>query len=112
MTRPQDSLKLCSKIISDFEASLSVFHGISDYDRGLYYSINRKGCEERIPLLSLSIGIVSTEFYKIASYAQLASIATEVKRVPKAQIRSSIVRDRRIMALDKIFMPNEELPFL
>jgi hypothetical protein len=50
---------------------------------------------EQLSLLSLSIGIVSTEVNMIASYPQLASIACEVKKAAKMQPGSSIARDQR-----------------
>ena len=74
------------------------FHGIRDFEKGFYPSINRKGEKEKFDLLSLSIGIVSTEVSKIDSYAQLASIATEVKKLAKMQTGPAIIRDRRISA--------------
>ncbi len=80
---------------------LPILHGTDDYNRGYYVSKNRKNEEEIFNLLSISIGIVSTEVHKIKSFAQLASIATEVKKAAKMQsastCRSSIVRDRRLM---------------
>ncbi len=97
ITRPQISIPVCEKIISRFEAQLVDFHGIEDHGKGSYISKNRKGQEETFALLSLSIGIVSTEINKIESYAQLASIATEVKKAAKMRDGSSIVRDKRLM---------------
>ncbi|MBI3593250.1 MAG: GGDEF domain-containing protein, partial [Nitrospirae bacterium] len=97
ITRPQVSISVCEKIISNFEAVLPELHGAEDYKKGAYVSKNRKGEEETFSLLSLSIGIVSTEVYKIESYAQLASIATEVKKAAKMRNGSSIERDRRRM---------------
>lgn len=101
IVRPQISIPICNNIISRFEAKLWEFHGAEDYKKGYYISKNRKNEEEIFNLLSISIGIVSTEVYKIESYAQLASIATEVKKAAKMQSSlnksSSIVRDRRLM---------------
>jgi diguanylate cyclase (GGDEF)-like protein len=98
---PQISISICEKIITSFESKLPAFHGMEDYNRGCYISKNRKNEEETFRLLSISIGIVSTEVYKIESYAQLASMATEVKKAAKMQSASnclsSIVRDRRLM---------------
>jgi len=74
------------------------FHGERDFDQGTYVSRNRKGEIEKCDLLSLSIGIVSTKMRKIESYAQLASIASDIKKSAKMQRGFSIVRDRRIMA--------------
>lgn len=97
ITRPQISIAACERIISRFESQLVDFHGAKDYGREGYISKNRKGAEETFGLLSLSIGIVSTEIYKIESYAQLASIATEVKKAAKMKDGSAIVRDKRMM---------------
>ncbi|MDI6727572.1 MAG: bifunctional diguanylate cyclase/phosphodiesterase [Thermodesulfovibrionales bacterium] len=98
---PQISIPVCEKIISEFDATLPALHDTDDYNRGCYVSKNRKNEEETFNLLSISIGIVSTEVYKITSFAHLASIATEVKKAAKMKsastCRSSIVRDRRLM---------------
>jgi len=101
ITVPQVSIPTCEKIISEFEKVLPELHGVEDYVRGYYVSKNRKNEEEKFNLLSISIGIVSTEVRRIDSYAHLASIAAEVKKAAKMQSaftsRSSIVRDRRLL---------------
>jgi diguanylate cyclase (GGDEF)-like protein len=101
ITVPQVSIPTCEKIISEFEKVLPELHGVEDYVRGYYVSKNRKNEEEKFNLLSISIGIVSTEVRRIDSYAYLASIAAEVKKAAKMQSaftgRSSIVRDRRLL---------------
>jgi diguanylate cyclase (GGDEF)-like protein len=96
ITRPQISISMCQKIISDFESHLPEFHGMEDYKKGFYISRNRKEEEEKFNFLSISIGIASTEIYKIESYAHLASIAAEVKKAAKMQKGSSIVKDKRM----------------
>ncbi len=100
ITPPHLSLPTCEKIIKSFEAQLLFLHGKNDYEMGYYVSKNRKNMDESFPLLSISIGIVSTEISKFDSFAHLASIATEVKKAAKISSattrRSSIVRDRRV----------------
>jgi diguanylate cyclase (GGDEF)-like protein len=97
--RPQASLRIAETISDAFESMQLEFHGQLDFDRKYYTAQNRRGEEETFSLLSLSIGIVSTEADKIESYAQLASIATEVKKAAKKQSslsgRSSIIKNRR-----------------
>ena len=72
-----------------------MFHGESDYQARCYTAVNRKGQEETFGLLSLSFGILNTLLMPICSYAQLASIATEVKTAAKGQPGSSIVINKR-----------------
>ena len=101
ITPPQISLPVCEKIISSFESTLPVLHDTEDHDKGYYVSKNRRDEEETFNLLSISIGIVSSEVHKIKSFAQLASIATEVKKAAKMEAGqnsgSAVVRDRRLM---------------
>ncbi len=97
ITRPQHSLSVCQSIITDFEQQLPAFHGDDDFRSGLYQAENRKGEIESFNLLALSIGIVSTEVFNVQSFAQLSSLATEVKKAAKMQSGSSIVRDKRLM---------------
>ncbi|MEO5361525.1 MAG: EAL and GGDEF domain-containing protein [Nitrospirota bacterium] len=96
LAHPNMSMPICNLLIDSFKSTLRAFHGEKDYEAGYYESLNRKGLSERYDLLSLSIGIVSTEVYKIESVAQLASIASEVKKAAKSKQGFSIVRDKRM----------------
>lgn len=98
VTPPQLCQEVCKKVIDKFNELLPTFHG-EDFKRGFFRAKNRKEEEELFPLLSLSIAIVSSKNRKVASFAHLASIATEVKaeakRVSKAMGSSYIFFDRR-----------------
>lgn len=83
-------------IIRALEDHLPVFHGEEDYAAGCYSAVNRKGEQETFGLLSISIGIVNTRMTPVDSYAQLASISTEVKKAAKRLPGSSVVINRRI----------------
>lgn len=96
VSRPQDSLRIAEEITSEFRAQLPDFHGRQDFTCGSYTAKNRRGLEEEYHLLSLSIGIVSTEVRRIESYPELASLATEVKKRAKMESGFSLVRDRRL----------------
>jgi diguanylate cyclase (GGDEF)-like protein len=97
ITRPSISLNVAQRIIDDFAIRLEEFHGKEDCRASCFMGTNRRGEKERFELLSLSIGIVSTEVFNISSYSQLASISCEVKKAAKLQAGSSIARDRRLL---------------
>ncbi|MGH9900808.1 MAG: GGDEF domain-containing protein [Pyrinomonadaceae bacterium] len=97
VSRPQATALITGKIISGFESRRGDFHGPEDLGRGSYSSMNRAGERESFDLLTLSIGVVSNEVQKIESFAQLASLATEVKRAAKRIAGSSVVKDRRMV---------------
>jgi diguanylate cyclase (GGDEF)-like protein len=101
ITRPQIDVAVCENIIRGFLSRLPEYHGQEDCEKRCFIAKNRKGEEEEFNLLALSIGIVSTEMRKIDSYPELASIASEVKKLAKMQKGSSIVKDRRLMYSDR-----------
>ena len=56
---------------------------------------NRRGELQRFPLLSISIGVATTEKRAYAHYAEAVAIATEMKAYTKATAGSSWAIDRR-----------------
>ena len=87
---------ISSQVIMSLEEHLPVFHGEKDCAAGCYSAVNRKGEQETFGLLSISIGIVNTRLTPVTSYAQLASISTEVKKAAKRLPGSSVVINRRV----------------
>ncbi|MFA6499289.1 MAG: bifunctional diguanylate cyclase/phosphodiesterase [Desulfurivibrionaceae bacterium] len=95
ITRPHASQQICRQIIDGLDGLLSEFHGGEAFKDGHYYARDRQGEQRQFALLSLSIGIVSTEECPVNSYAELAFLASGVKRAAKQEKGSSIVRNRR-----------------
>ena len=91
ITGPGHAVALSRQMIAEFDARLPLLHGASDYAKGCYTSFNRKGELETFNLLSLSVATISTANLQIGSYAQLASMASEVKKTAKKVKGSSVV---------------------
>jgi len=87
--------KICQKIIDDFEKSVPSFYNERDRKNGYIIAKDRKGKEQKIPLLSVSIGIVTNEFRKIEHVAQIGEIGAELKSYAKKLERSNYVKDKR-----------------
>ncbi|MDD2501456.1 MAG: EAL domain-containing protein [Geobacter sp.] len=90
ITGPGHATALSRQVIAEFDARLPLLHGSSDYAKGFYTSFNRKGELETFNLLSLSVAVISTGQLQISSYAQLASMASEVKKTAKKVKGSSV----------------------
>jgi len=95
ITDPGQGHTVAMSIIRAFESRRLFFHGEQDFTNGTYTAVNRKGETETFQLLSLSISIVNTLLTPVSSYAQLASLSTEVKKSAKSMNGSSIVINRR-----------------
>jgi len=95
ITMPQRVDDLCKKIISDFEKTALSFYNDADRKKGYIIARNRQGNEQKIPLLSVSIGVVTNEFRKIEHVAQVSEIGAELKALAKRMDRSNYVKDKR-----------------
>lgn len=95
ISEPGSGKKCAEQLIRDFTAQLPAFHGDDDVATGWYSAVSRRGEPERFPLLAISIGIVATAECPVGSYAQLASLATEVKKAAKGIAGSSVAINRR-----------------
>lgn len=95
ITRPKQSVSTCKEVIQQFHSLRPELHSEEENNTGTYESRDRNGNIRRFQLLSLSIGIVSTELHKVCSFAEISSIATDLKKRAKAVNGSVIVRDRR-----------------
>lgn len=95
--RPQVSLPIAQTLCERLSAQRAEIHGPIDSARGSYFAQNRTGETAEIPLLSLSVAIVSSEVSRVESFAHLASIAAEVKHAAKTRVGNAIVRDRRLI---------------
>jgi len=95
ITRPKNSMATCQYIMKQFNQTRRMFHTPEECQAQFYNSVDRSGKRQRFGLLSLSIGIVSTEVHRIASIAEISSIASDLKKRAKKVQGSVIVRDRR-----------------
>lgn len=96
VTTPDKADALCQKVILDFENLVPSFYNEKDAKNGYILGKERQGQEQKIPLLSVSIGIVTNQYRKVAHVAQIGEIGAELKAYAKSLERSNYVKDRRI----------------
>ncbi|MDD5568263.1 MAG: response regulator [Candidatus Omnitrophica bacterium] len=96
VTTPDKTDSLCQKVILDFENLVPSFYNEKDAKNGYITGKDRQGQEQKIPLLSVSIGIVTNEYRKVTHVAQIGEIGAELKSYAKSLERSNYVKDRRI----------------
>lgn len=86
---------ICNKIIEDFSNIAPRFYNQEDRKRGHIIAKDRQGNENRIPLITVSIGIVTNEYRKISHVAEIGEIGAELKKLAKSNPGSNFVRDSR-----------------
>jgi len=95
ITNPELSDKLCEKIIHDFDNISPSFYNQEDRRNGFIIGYDRQSKIHKIPLLSVSIGVVTNQMREITHVAQIGEIGAELKKLAKGMEKSNYVKDQR-----------------
>ncbi len=95
ITVPDAADNICQEIIDEFDNTSPGFYNEKDRKNGYIVALDRKGNEQKIPLLAVSIGVVTNEARKIEHVAQISEIGAELKCIAKSQEKSNYVKDKR-----------------
>jgi len=70
---------LAQHAVSLFDRKAVTFYDPADLSRGYIETADRQGRQKRFPLLTLSIGVVTTQNRTLDHYAKVVALATEMK---------------------------------
>jgi GGDEF domain-containing protein len=87
--------EVCTEIISVFDTLVPLQYNDQDRRAGYFFGKDRRGQLHRVPLMTLSIGIVTNRSRKFTHPAQVSELATEMKSYAKTLPGSVFVVDRR-----------------
>jgi GGDEF domain-containing protein len=90
-----DISPVCSEILEVFDALIPLQYNDQDKRAGYFFGKDRRGQLHRVPLMTLSIGIVTNRHRRFAHPAQVSELATEMKSYAKTLPGSVFVVDRR-----------------
>jgi diguanylate cyclase (GGDEF)-like protein len=85
----------CSEVVSIFDALVPYQYSEQDRRAGYFFGKDRRGQLHRVPLMTVSIGVVSNERRQFATAAQVSELATEMKSYAKTLTGSVYTIDRR-----------------
>jgi GGDEF domain-containing protein len=85
----------CEEVISVFNELIPLHYAAEDRARGFFFGKDRRGEEYEVPLMTLSIGVVTNERRSFVHTAQISELATEMKAYAKSFAGSIYVVDRR-----------------
>ncbi len=95
-TVPLDRMEhLCDEIIDLFDEIMPYQYSESDRDAGYFLGRDRRGALHRVPLMTLSIGVVTNLAHTFRHPAQVSGRAGEMKSYAKTLPGSVYVVDRR-----------------
>jgi GGDEF domain-containing protein len=86
---------VCTEILEVFDGLIPLQYNDQDRRAGYFFGKDRRGQLHRVPLMTLSIGIVTNRHRRFAHPAQVSELATEMKSYAKTLPGSVFVVDRR-----------------
>ena len=85
----------CDELVRRADEILSMRYSAHDRQAGYFFGKDRRGRLDRVPLMTLSIGVVTNERRRFAHAAQVSELATEMKTYAKTLPGSVWAMDRR-----------------
>jgi GGDEF domain-containing protein len=86
---------VCSEIVTIFDSLIPYQYSEQDQRAGYFFGKDRRGQLHRVPLMTVSIGVVTNERRHFTHAAQVSALATEMKSYAKTLPGSVFSIDRR-----------------
>ncbi len=85
----------CEEVLEVFDQLLPYQYSPEDRERGFFFGKDRRGNVHRIPLMTLSIGVVTNQYRIFSHTARVSELASEMKAYAKTLPGSVYAADRR-----------------
>jgi len=86
---------VAARLCERFDQEAPLLYDRDDVERGYVELTDRQGSMVKFPLVTVSVGVVSTSSRTFSHYGEAVAVATEMKQVAKRQPGSSFAVDRR-----------------
>jgi GGDEF domain-containing protein len=93
--RPDQVEDLSRSAVGYFDDHVPALHDPDEVARGHLEIVDRLGVMRQYPLVSVSVGVATSERRSFNDYREVVVVATEMKGVAKGEIGSAIAVDRR-----------------
>lgn len=87
--------EVCTEVVSVFDTLVPFQYSEQDRRAGYFFGKDRRGQLHRVPLMTVSIGVVTNERRHFTHAAQVSELATEMKSYAKSLPGSTFSIDRR-----------------
>jgi GGDEF domain-containing protein len=91
----QSVTEVCSEVVEVFDTLIPYQYSEQDRRAGYFFGKDRRGQLHRVPLMTVSIGVVTNERRHFTHAAQVSELATEMKSYAKTLPGSVFSVDRR-----------------
>lgn len=86
---------VCGQVLAAFTTLIPLQYNEQDRRAGFFFGKDRRGQLHRVPMMTLSIGVVTNRHRRFSHPAEVSAVATEMKAYAKTLPGSKYVVDRR-----------------
>ncbi len=87
--------RVCDEVIRVFDELISLQYSVQDRRVGYFFGKDRRGQLHRVPLMTLSVGVVTNQRRRFTRAVEVSELATEMKSYAKTLPGSVWAVDRR-----------------
>ena len=110
-TVPLDYLEpCCEEVIKLFDELIPYQYTEEDRSAGYFLGKDRRGNVHRVPLMTLSVGVVTNQIHQFSHTGQVSELAAEMKTYAKSLPGSKYVVDRREPGVPGGRRPGSSMP--
>lgn len=95
ITEPARAHIFCQKIISEFDQTIPHYYDEADRRNGFIIARDRNDMEQKFPVMTISIAVVTNEKRKFTDPGKIAEMAAQLKHYAKTFPKSIYVIDQR-----------------
>ncbi len=95
ITEPSRAHIFCQKIISEFDQTIPHYYDEADRRNGFIIARDRNDVEQKFPVMTISIAVVTNEKRKFIDPGKIAEMAAQLKHYAKTFPKSIYVIDQR-----------------
>ena len=92
---PDLAERIAARIVERFDSSVPALYEAEDREAGFIERVDRTGVLRQEPLITISVGVASTDVRTFGSSAEVAAVAVEMKAHAKEEAGSAWRIDRR-----------------
>jgi diguanylate cyclase (GGDEF)-like protein/PAS domain S-box-containing protein len=92
--QPELAASYAEQIIGEFDARISNLYLAEDLDKGFIAVLDRRGNEQRYPVMSISIAVVDSRIRHFTNYLEISEVAAQLKHKAKMVEGSTWVSER------------------
>ncbi len=93
ISEPPRAEELCRRVVAGFEGRIQKFYTEKDREQGFFIGKDRKGVQQKFPLITVTIAIVTDDGSRFKSPLDMAEAAAELKEYAKTLPGSNYVTE-------------------